>query len=86
MNKMINEGLLNEVESLINNQDFLNNTASQAIGYKEFTPYFKKEITSIIEVLKQYQQDKTTIVLITSSYTKLVLLIASYMCLNLTST
>ena len=42
---MIKEGLLNEVESLINNQDFLNNTASQAIGYKEFIPYLKNEIT-----------------------------------------
>lgn len=34
----------------------------------DISVYFdKKEIVSIIEVLKQYQQDKTTIVLITSS-------------------
>lgn len=45
VDEMMKEGLLNEVESLINNQDFLNNTASQAIGYKEFIPYFKNEIT-----------------------------------------
>lgn len=45
VDEMIKEGLLKEVESLVNNQDFLNNTASQAIGYKEFIPYFKNEIT-----------------------------------------
>ena len=42
---MMEEGLLNEVEILVNNEAFLNNTASQAIGYKEFIPYFKNEIT-----------------------------------------
>ena len=45
VDEMMKEGLLKEVEALVNNQDFLNNTASQAIGYKEFIPYFKNEIT-----------------------------------------
>ena len=49
---MIEEGLLKEVELLINNQDFLNNKASQAIGYKEFIPYFNKEI-SLEEAINQ---------------------------------
>ena len=52
VDKMIEEGLLKEVELLINNQDFLNNTASQAIGYKEFIPYFNKEI-SLEEAINQ---------------------------------
>ena len=43
--QMMEEGLLNEVETLVNNEAFLSNTASQAIGYKEFIPYFKNEIT-----------------------------------------
>ena len=45
VDQMMEEGLLNEVEILVNNEAFLNNTASQAIGYKEFIPYFKNEIT-----------------------------------------
>ena len=49
---MMEEGLLKEVESLIKNDDFLNNTASQAIGYKEFIPYFNNEI-SLEEAISQ---------------------------------
>lgn len=45
VDQMMEEGLLNEVEALVNNEAFLSNTASQAIGYKEFIPYFKNEIT-----------------------------------------
>ena len=45
VDQMMEEGLLNEVETLVNNEAFLNNTASQAIGYKEFIPYFKNEIS-----------------------------------------
>lgn len=45
VDKMMEEGLLEEVKLLINNKDFYNNTASQAIGYKEFIPYFNNEIT-----------------------------------------
>jgi len=44
VDKMLEEGLLDEVKKLVNNVDFLNNTASQAIGYKEFIPYFNNEI------------------------------------------
>ena len=49
---MMEEGLLKEVESLIKNEDFLKNTASQAIGYKEFIPYFNNEI-SLEEAINQ---------------------------------
>ncbi len=45
VDQMMNEGLLLEVEQLIKNNDFLNHTASQAIGYKEFIPYFNNEIS-----------------------------------------
>lgn len=52
VDQMINEGLLEEVKSLIKKEDFLNNTASQAIGYKEFIPYFNEEI-SLEEAINQ---------------------------------
>ena len=52
VDQMMAEGLLNEVEVLVNNEAFLNNTASQAIGYKEFIPYFKNEI-SLEEAVNQ---------------------------------
>lgn len=52
VDEMINEGLIEEVRNLITNKDFLNNTASQAIGYKEFIPYFKNEI-SLEEAIDQ---------------------------------
>lgn len=52
VDQMMEEGLLNEVETLVNNEAFLNNTASQAIGYKEFIPYFKNEI-SLEEAINQ---------------------------------
>lgn len=45
VDKMIEEGLVEEVKYLLNNDEFLKSTASQAIGYKEFIPYFKDEIT-----------------------------------------
>ena len=44
VDQMIEEGLIKEVETIINNPYFINSTASQAIGYKEFIPYFNKEI------------------------------------------
>ena len=52
VDQMMEEGLLNEVETLVNNEAFLSNTASQAIGYKEFIPYFKNEI-SLEEAINQ---------------------------------
>ena len=45
VDKMMEEGLLKEVEVLLSKEEFMNNTASQAIGYKEFIPYFNNEIT-----------------------------------------
>ena len=44
VDQMVEEGLIKEVETIINNPYFINSTASQAIGYKEFIPYFNKEI------------------------------------------
>ena len=54
VDQMIEEGLIKEVEKIINNPYFINSTASQAIGYKEFIPYFNKEIdlNSAIEQVK----------------------------------
>ncbi len=46
VDKMFNAGLVLEVESLLNNGDVNENSQSmQAIGYKEFFKYFKKEIS-----------------------------------------
>ncbi len=54
---MIENGLLNEVQLILNKQKQLNKpiTASQAIGYKEFEPYFYKNepLLGCIEKLKQ---------------------------------
>ena len=44
VDQMINEGLVEEVKFLVNNPNFKDTTAFQAIGYKEFIPYFNKEI------------------------------------------
>ena len=44
VDQMINEGLVEEVKFLVNNPNFKDTTAFQAIGYKEFVPYFNKEI------------------------------------------
>ena len=54
VDQMIEEGLIKEVETIINNPYFINSTASQAIGYKEFIPYFNKEIdlSNAIEQVK----------------------------------
>ena len=52
VDKMIEEGLVLEAKKLIDCDDFINSTASQAIGYKEFIPYFKNEI-SLEEAIEQ---------------------------------
>ena len=54
VDQMVEEGLIKEVETIINNPYFINSTASQAIGYKEFIPYFNKEIdlSNAIEQVK----------------------------------
>lgn len=54
VDEMIEEGLLNEVESLLN-QNLESSQSMQAIGYKEFTPYYKGEydLERAIELLKR---------------------------------
>lgn len=54
VDKMIKDGLLGEVESVISSGKF-GKTASQAIGVKEFLPYFKGEATldECTEILKR---------------------------------
>jgi tRNA dimethylallyltransferase len=44
VDEMLKNGLLKEVE-LVAEKSITNKTAMQAIGYKEFLPYFKKEMT-----------------------------------------
>lgn len=54
VDKMIKDGLLDEVKTLIE-QNFVDQTALQAIGYKEFIPYFQGEysLDRAIELLKR---------------------------------
>ena len=54
VDKMIDEGLVNEVKNLISKYGG-NVQSLQAIGYKEFISYFKKEITleETIELIKK---------------------------------
>ena len=51
---MIEEGLEEEVRSIYQKEGFLDGTASKAIGYKEFYPYFEGKITldEVIESIK----------------------------------
>jgi len=42
---MMENGLLNEVKSLLNNYDKLSDTAKQALGYKELISYLKDDIS-----------------------------------------
>ncbi len=51
VDKMIEDGLENEVRNLYEVDGFLQGTASKAIGYKEFFPYFLGKIT-LDEVIK----------------------------------
>lgn len=54
VDEMIKEGLLDEVEALMQ-QNFDNKSSMQAIGYKEFIPYFRGEynLERAIELLKR---------------------------------
>lgn len=54
VDEMIEEGLLDEVEALMQ-QNFDNKLSMQAIGYKEFIPYFRGEynLERAIELLKR---------------------------------
>lgn len=55
VDKMLEEGLLREAESVISAPWYQGSTASQAIGYKELAPYFSGEgkIEECVEVLKR---------------------------------
>ena len=59
VDSMIKEGLLDEAESVINASWYSNATASQAIGYKEFEPYFRgtSELKECIDILKQHSRN-----------------------------
>ena len=52
---MMSKGLLDEAERIIKSSWYRDATASQAIGYKEFEPYFSGESTldECIETLKR---------------------------------
>ncbi len=52
---MIEEGLVDEVRSLLSIDGFLDSTASAAIGYKEIISYLKNEITldAAVALIKQ---------------------------------
>lgn len=54
VDQMIDEGLEEEVRNLYNQKGFLEGTASKAIGYKEFFPYFENQITinEVIDSIK----------------------------------
>ena len=56
---MLKSGLLDEAEWVINSGWYSNSTASQAIGYKEFEPYFKgnSDLEVCISVLKQHSRN-----------------------------
>lgn len=55
VDKMVENGLLEEAEKIIKSPDFRDSNAVQAIGYKEFIPCFEGIITldEAIEVLKK---------------------------------
>lgn len=55
VDKMMNDGLLDEVKSLFCENLFDSKTARQAIGYKEFLPYLeeKASLDECVEVLKR---------------------------------
>lgn len=52
---MLGEGLIDEVKNVLNSHWYENSTASQAIGYKEFQPYFRgeKSLDECVGILKQ---------------------------------
>lgn len=55
---MLREGLLSEIERLLS-EDKLSGTAAQAIGYKEYLPYFRGEasLEECTELLKQHSRN-----------------------------
>lgn len=55
---MLREGLLSEIERLLS-ENKLSGTAAQAIGYKEYLPYFRGEasLEECTELLKQHSRN-----------------------------
>lgn len=56
VDKMVEEGLVQEVENLFGRESTRDYQSFQAIGYKEFLPYFKQEIT-LERVIEQIKTD-----------------------------
>lgn len=56
---MMNDGLLLEAERVVKSSWYNNSTASQAIGYKEFVPYFEnsKPLDECVSLLKQHSRN-----------------------------
>ena len=59
VDQMMDKGLLEEARKVCLSDWFSNSTASQAIGYKEFMPYFTSGVPleSCIEILKQHSRN-----------------------------
>lgn len=55
VDQMLDKGLLQEIDNLLKTYPGLSNTAYQAIGYKEFMPYLRGEITlrEAVDAVKQ---------------------------------
>ncbi len=59
VDKMMQEGLLDEAKAVCQSGWFSSSTASQAIGYKEFLPYFNGEclLDFCVDLLKQHSRN-----------------------------
>ena len=66
VDKMIKEGLIEEIKNLLYTFPTLSNTAYQAIGYKEFIPFLQGEITldeaisKVKQATRNYAKRQTT--------------------------
>lgn len=58
VDRMMQDGLLDEVQRLFREKK-LSGTAAQAIGYKEFLPYFQQDMSldTCVELLKQHSRN-----------------------------
>lgn len=56
---MMEQGLLDEAKRIISSPWYKDSTCSQAIGYKEFEPYFngEKDLSECVELLKQHSRN-----------------------------
>lgn len=59
VDKMLEDGLLDEAKRVINSPWYQGSTASQAIGYKELAPYFSGdgELEECVEILKRHSRN-----------------------------